>query len=311
MGLNSKKIETSVRDLINESYADIVSALTENGLRHIHFSNYYVDPPIVHVWNNDMNGEDIDVIDYISLTDDNNIVGYTKKTNDTIYYEQELDYMTPVSLMGILSLHHSISKIFNLFVDGKIEFSSIEYDSKYRYVSKSTWDEITTLLALDEKQIDDIISMNVIEENDDYKLIYIDFDEKLYGANYSVIINKHNNKIFKPIANTYPLNLRDINMYAWVDSNNKCIMFNSNNKMKKFDSITYNRLCYLNTHFTDIFDDIVFVWRRHHTLCVRSYKDIDAHNEKTSYVAVYEHSNDIIPISLSKMEKLDVNFPND
>jgi len=307
--MNKYKYSDIICDAVANCTKEMISLMKERGLKMVDFVEHDVDLPST-VFENESTGEyQFEDIESISLNEENEIIvkgesgitGYLDK-----YYG---DFFKVADSIGYI--YRALVESLERVDEGLSTFAKEEYEEKYSHgVTKDMWEAIIFLLNLTEEQTNDIVSMKITESDDKFDFIYIDFNENYFGTNYCIIRDRKNNDIYMPQSDgAYPACINDIAMYTWVDIERNSIMLNTENEMENFDNTTHERLVYLNKNFPDIFDGISFVWHKNHTMCVKSKQDERNGDTKTSYVAIYDKHTDIVPIKLSRMEKLDVDFP--
>lgn len=308
--MDRNKYNNLICEAVQNCTAEIVSLMKERGLRMIDFVEHDIDLPTTTFENGSSGEYSFECIESIYLDENENII-LTGESGITAYLDGNYgDFFKVADTIG--ALYAAVYDCFERVDFGKSHFAEEEYEEKYSHgVTKDMWVDIILLLGLTDTEAEYIQSMKITESDDKFDYIYIDFGEQRFGANYCVIRDKKNDDLYKPCecAEAYPASVKDIAMYAWVDANNNKIMINTDNEMEKYDSTTRQRLEYLNKNFPAIFDGISFVWHKNHTMCVKSKSDERNGDTKISYVAIYNHHTDIVPVKLSKMEKLDVEFP--
>jgi len=309
--MNANKYSEIISNAVANCSREMMDMMKARGLKMVDFVEHDVYLPTT-VFEQEGDGSYIfDTIESISLTDENEIIvkgergiGYL----DCFYG----DFFKVADSIG--SIYRALVESFERVDEGKSRFVKEEFEEKYSYgVTKDMWSAIIFLLDLGENDVNNIVSMKLTESDDKFDYIYIDFNDKYNGANYCVIRDKKNDDIYLPIESNgaYPATIKDISMYSWANIEGEKIMLNSENEMEKYDATTRRRLEYLNKNFPTIFDGISFRWHKNHTMCVQStYDRYNENGDKNiSYVAIYNKPTDIIPLKLSKMEKLDVSFP--
>lgn len=308
--MDRNKYNNLICKAVQNCTEEIVSLMKERGLRMVDFVEHDIDLPTTTFENGSSGEYSFECIESIFLDSEENII-LNGESGIQAYLDRTYgDFFDVADTVG--KIYAALYDCFERVDFGKSHFTEEEYEEKYSHgVTKDMWVAIILLLGLTETEAEYIQSMKIAESDDKFDYIYIDFGEQRYGANYCVIRDRKNDDLYKPCecSEAYPATIKDIAMYAWVDANNNKIMINTDNEMEKYDSTTRQRLEYLNKNFPAIFDGISFVWHKNHTMCVKSKSDERNGDTKTSYVAIYKHHTDIVPVKLSKMEKLDVEFP--
>jgi len=312
MKLNPQKYNDIILSTVQNFTHEIRDIMMCRGLQMIDFVEHDVELPSAVFENGETGKYSYESVESISIDADLNII-VKGESGITGYLDGEYgDYFDIACRIG--PIYRAVVESLDRVDNGQSCFAKEEFEEKYSHgVTKDMWLAIIVLLDLSEEQKNNIISMKITESDDKFDYIYVDFGERYNYANYCVIRDKKSDDIYMPIEaeGAYPASVKDINMYAWADKDNNKIMLNSENEMEKYDATTRRRLEYLNANFPTIFDGISFRWHKNHTMCVQStYDRYNENGDKNiSYVAIYDKPTDIIPLKLSKMEKLDVSFP--
>lgn len=308
--MDRNKYNNLICNAVQNCTEEIASLMKERGLRMIDFVEHDIDLPTTTFENGSSGEYSFECIESIYLDSEENII-LNGESGIQAYLDGNYgDFFNVADTIG--ALYAAVYDCFEKVDFGKSHFTEEEYEEKYSHgVTKDMWEAIILLLDLTPTDAAAIESMKITESDDKFDYIFIDFGGQRIGASYCVIRDKKNDDLYMPSENggCYPASVKDIAMYAWIDKDNNKIMLNTDNEMEKYDSTTRQRLKYLNKNFPAIFDGISFVWHKNHTMCVKSKSDERNGGTKTSYVAIYRHHTDIVPVKLSKMEKLDVEFP--
>ena len=134
----------------------------------------------------------------------------------------------------------------NLAIIGE-DILSVEDVRAKEPIADCILDFLTKKLGFMKPDIDEIESVKLCECRDvdgvSYEYYYVARENE---EDNSCIISI-GGKFYVPSGNAYPACLDDIRQYSWYGGKDDAIFISEDYKVVKWDSITYGRLCYLNT----------------------------------------------------------------